>query len=294
VSKKIYIFLFVLFFIFIAPIIRADEALRIISLAPAITEIIFALEGGDMLVGVTSYCDYPPQAQEKEKVGGFINPNIEKIVSLSPDLVILSPNSGTKKVQEHLNYLDIDNCVVRFYTIQGLFEAYEVIGKRIGREAQGKMLYTELENTIQNIKQKFTEQMRPNVLFVRSHHPLYVAGENTYEDDVIFICGGINSIRGSGMRYPQYTVEGIVSLNPEIIVDATFYKTPNENQIKEIKNFWSPLQNISAVKNNNVYIIKTDIHSVPGPRTPKFLKIMASIIHPEVFGKEEQYSERIK
>ena len=289
----------VIFFIFISIIILggidgiAEEDRRIISLAPAITEIIFALEADDMLVGVTNYCDYPPEARHKEKVGGFINPNIEKILTLNPDVVILSPNSGTKNVQAHLAHLNIDNCVVQFYTINGLVESYGIIGEKIGRPLKARALRRKLEKTMRDISERLTEEARPHVLFVRSHQPMYVAGRNTYEDDVIFICGGINAITNGGLRYPHYTLEGIVSANPDIIIDATFYKTPNARQMLEIKNFWSPLKNITAVKNNNVYIIKTDIHSVPGPRTPQFLQIMARIIHPDVFGKEFEYSERI-
>jgi len=267
---------------------------RIVSLAPAITEIIFALGAQDRLVGVSSYCDFPPEARQIESVGGFINPNLEKIISLKPDLVVVSPNSGTKAVQANLNRLGIPNLIVQFYTIEGLVNAYRQLGSVLGKTDAAVQLQTELAATLDAITARLAGvTMLPRVLFVRAHNPLYVAAPGTYEDDLIIRTGGINCIPHSSVRYPHYNVEEIVRLNPDIIIDATFYDTPNESERAMVRSVWAPLTTIHAVQNNRIYIIKTDIHSVPGPRTPQMLTILASLVHPEYFGPETEFSETI-
>lgn len=270
-----------------------DTVRRVVSLAPAITEIIYSLGAEDVLVGVSDYCDYPPAAFTKEKVGGFINPNLEKIVSLSPDMVILSPNSGTQQIQSRLDRLGVKNTVVSFYTIEELIDAYKVIGKMLGKEQEAIAFENTVRGRMKSISSRVQEAASPLVLFVRSHEPLYVAGCGTYEDDLITVAGGKQCIVESAVRYPQYNIEEIIRLNPAIIIDATFYETPDFLQRRLIRDFWSSVKSIDAVANGQVYIIKTDIHSVPGPRTPLMLDIMAQIVHPEIFGEETTYSERI-
>ena len=285
--KKIYI-VFILLMCLCRPACAAYE--RVISLSPAITEILFALEAEEHLVGVSSYCDYPPRAKEITDMGGFINPNMERILLQKPDMVILSPNSGTKMIQEALDRLKITNQVVSFYTVEQLLEAYTEVGALVGKHEEAAHLRTLLESTIAELSSKTEAETRPTILFVREHSPLYVSGEGTYEDDLIRIVGGNNSIRGEAGRYPQYTLESVIALDPDIVIDAAYYETPTAEQQKSIRSFWSRLKTINAVQNKKVFIIKTDIHSVPGPRTPKLLRLLAQIVHPEIFGEETELS----
>ncbi len=265
---------------------------RIVSLSPAITEIIYALDAQDTLVGVSSYCDYPLVAKEKEDVGGFINPNIERIVLLKPDMVVLSPNSGTKTIQERLDRLGINNTVVSFYTIETLQESFIEIGSLVGREESAAQLRGQLSQTIARIETAVAAEDKPRVLFVREHMPLYVAGQGTFEDDVITIAGGINCVT-SKSRYPQYTIESVIALDPEIIIDATYYDTPTKDQYSSLRSFWQRLKMATAVKNKQVYIIKTDIHSVPGPRTDALLEVVAGIVHPSSWAEKSELSENV-
>ena len=167
---------------------------RVISLSPAITEIIYALGAEARLVGVSSYCNYPPAAQDKTDMGGFINPNLERIIVAKPDVVILSPNSGTKMIQESLARLGIKNEVVSFYTIDHLRKAYAQIGTLVGAEKKAAQLQRELAATIETIHAKTAGVTKPSMVFVREHSPLYVSGKGTYEDDLITIIGGTNSV----------------------------------------------------------------------------------------------------
>jgi len=283
--KRIIIFIY-LFLLFI-PRVSFAKAERIVSLSPAITEIIFSLGADNALVGVSSYCDWPIEARTKEKVGGFINPNIEKILSLNPDLVILSPNSGTKQIQKTLATLGIKNLIVSFYTIDELRKAYMTIGEHTGYDEQAQVLIHELDRAIETVRSKAEEKSGPRMLFVRSHTPLYLAGSGTYEDDLITIGGGINCITNSRIRYPHYTIESIIELDPEIIIDATYYETPGDEQIEKIRAFWLQVKNIRAVKDKRVYVILTDIHSVPGPRTPEMLEIVSMLINRDGFEKQQ-------
>lgn len=250
---------------------------RIVSLSPAITEILYALGAEQRLIGVSSFCDYPRAALSKENVGGFINPNLEKIISLRPDLVILSPNSGTKQIHQTLAAIGVKTAVVSFYTIDELRKAYAMIGAYTDSQENARRLTAELDEAVRETRDRAGNDA-PRVLFVRSHAPLCVAGRGTYEDDLINTLGALNCIANSRTRYPHYTVEALISIDPQIVIDATFYDTPNQEEKKQIKTFWAQLQSISAVKNKRVYIIKTDIHSVPGPRTPEMLRILARII----------------
>lgn len=288
--KKI---LFTIYILLIATCSYASPE-RIVSLSPAITEIVYAFGAEDSLIGVSNYCDYPPQAQEKEKVGGFINPNIEKILSLGPDLVILSPNSGTKYVQKQLEKLAINTMVVSFYTLDDLLKAYAQIGKILERENIAHMEQEKIIKTRERIQTSIPPHYKPTVLFVRSHNPLYVAARGTYENDLIDAIGGCNAVSGETKeRYPKYSIEEIMRINPDVIIDATFYETPLAAEKKMMARFWSDLRSIRAVEERKVYIIKTDIHSVPGPRTAQMLLIMAKLVYPDIFGEETEYTERL-
>jgi iron complex transport system substrate-binding protein len=290
-QRKILLLFFII--IFTASSRAAAEYNRVISLAPAITESIYALGAEEKLVGVTNYCDYPVQAQEKEKVGGFINPNIEKIVTLHPDVVIVSPNSGTKSVQQRLASFGIQTLVVDFYSLKGLIETYQVLGKTLNRNEEAVQLIDKLNRTIATVQGKVEGYEGPRLLFVRSHIPFHVAGRGTFEDDIITMAGGQNCITNNTVRYPRYNFEEIIKANPHIIIDATYYDTPNEEQLRALQQFWSSWPMLDAVKSKRIYIIKTDLHSVPGPRTPHFITIVAALIHPEVFGTEEDFVQRI-
>ena len=269
---------------------------RIISLAPAITEILYALDAGESIAGVTDYCDYPPDAKEKPSIGGFINPNIEKIIALNPDLVILSPNSGTKTIKEKLDRFNLKNQVVSFYTLNDLREAFLILGEIVDRKNNAESMVKELDGIVEEIQVLMNKKGkgRPDVLFVRSHSPLYVAGRGTYEDDIIDAAGGMNCVKWSNGRYPNYNIEEIIRLNPEIIIDATYYDTPSKEEADELLEFWGKYKGINAVKSGKVYIIKTDIHSVPGPRTAECIKILAQIIHPELFGVDVDDGQFLK
>lgn len=288
--KKIII---LLSFFFLPLTTSAAEYERIVSLSPAITEIIYTLGMESRLVGVTDFCDHPPEAQEKGSVGGFINPNLEKIIALAPDVVIISKNSGTRAIARKLDEFAIPTEIVSFYSLSELYDAFRKIAYIGNVGVKGEENVKLFLDKISNYRSVLNDITPKKVLFIRWRDPLSVAAHGSLEDEIITIAGGRNIVAKSKTRYPVYTAEAIALTDPDVIIDASCYNTPTTAEREEIAHFWQKFRHLKAVQNDNVFIIKTDLHSVPGPRTVQFIDEMASIIHPELFTDTWGLSERL-
>jgi iron complex transport system substrate-binding protein len=271
----------------------AAEYKRIVSLAPAITEIVYAFGMDKQLVGVTDYCDYPEEARQKESVGGFINPSLEKIIALDPDIVVVSKNGGLKGIARKLDEFAIPIKIVSFYSLTDLYEAFRAVAALGDIPERGEEEVRRFDEKIEACRATLESVPPRKVLFIRWRDPLSVAANGSLEDEIITITGGTNIVTGSKTRYPAYTAEAIALAQPDVIIDASYYNTPTEAERKEIARFWQKFGHLEAVKNDNVFIIKTDLHSVPGPRTVQFIDEMAHILHPEKFTTTWGLSERI-
>jgi iron complex transport system substrate-binding protein len=259
---------------------------RIISLAPSITETLFALGLGEQVVGVTRYCDYPPEALTKSKVGGYLDPNMEAIVALEPDLVITFP--GYQALEQRLEQLGISTLQVQHQTLRDILDSIHIIGTATGKEIEAKDLLTVLRSRIEDIKAKVADLPRPRVLVVMGHprgNPLkevFVAGTADPYDEMIQITGGINAYRGSFIRVPPLSAEGIIYLNPEVIIDLISSQEMKGWNDKVLFQDWANLPEVSAVKTGRVHFFTDDFDTVPGPRFILTLEKMARVIHPEV------------
>ncbi len=246
---------------------------RIISLAPSVTETLFALGLGDRVVGVTSYCDYPPEAARKEKVGDTLRPGLEKIVSLKPDLVIASTSSQLEQFVRDLDEVGIPIYVSNPHTLAGVLASIEVIGAITGVDDRAEELTDKMRARINAVESGLAAvRERPGVLFILGVEPLITVGGASFINELISRAGGDSISRGVEAEYPQYSLETAVARCPEVI----FLQT-GESRLPE------RLNQTPAALNNRVFQLDDNLLMRPGPRIVDGLEQMAARIHPEAF-----------
>lgn len=249
-----------------------DQPQRVVSLSPAVTEIIFALGGDDLLVGRTDFCKYPDEAQQIESIGGISNINIEKILTLKPDLVI-SGSMVPKKSAEHLDAMGIPlACVIEKAQYDGLYENIQRIGNLINRRHEADSLVNLLKNGILDIKTD-TLAKRPTLYYVVGFGAAgnFTAGGNTFINEIIQMAGAENI--ANDIKGWNYSLEALMQADPDYILirqeDAeTFVKT-------------SPYTDLTAVKSGNVIPIESGLIDLQVPRNIEAIKL----IHKWVNGK---------
>ncbi len=295
IPRKIFIFIFVVSFFFSPSFLCAKSYERIVSLSPSITEILFALGAGNQVVGVTTYCEYPPEAKAKPKVGGFTNQNLEAIIHQKPDLVILNPNSGTKFTYERLKQIGIEALVVPLYSWNDLLETIKQIGEAVGHPKETEELRNQFLKISKQIRIRSVNRPRKKVVLVNWHSPIIAAAGGTIEGNLIKLAGGENIIASGPLHYIQLSAEALFAQDPDLIIDASRMgkKTSFEQQREMVKKFWHQYSELRAVKSGEVYVFKDDVYSVPGPRTIQLMKAIDAILDPTTNAKNEFY-ERIK
>ena len=263
------------------------EYSRIISLAPNITEILYALGIGKNIAGATRFCNYPPEARNIQRVGGFLDINYESIITLNPDLVILLPEH--EKVQQNLRKLDLPFLIVENRSISKILNSISTIGKVCHAEQQATHLRSQIESRLKMIHEKTNSLARPSVLISVSHSmdtgtlkDLTIAGEKTFYNELITSAGGKNAYHGHTIAYPVLSAEGLILLNPSIIIDLIPNLHKENIKASTVLAQWQSISYIDAVKNNQVYIISEDYAVIPGPRFIRFVEELTRIIHPEI------------
>ncbi len=266
---------------------------RIISLSPSITETLFALGAGDRVVGVTQFCDRPGEAKAKPKVGGIINPDLEAIVVLKPDLVIAQKSQA---VAPRLGGLGIATLEIRNANIRELMHSYAEIGAAIGAGSQAQKLLAELEAKIKWMKQATRKVKRVKVLLVVDRNPLYVAGGKTFIDELIALAGGKNIFGDSRAPYPQVSLEEIMTRAPEVIIEVIVMPGDKEPVKSKGRPGWERWGMIPAVASGRIYNMKDDSLLRPGPRLAVALEKLFSLLHPDLarkaLAKEKDTADR--
>ncbi len=257
----------------------------IISLAPSNTEILFALGLVDKLVAVSQYCNYPPEVQNKPKVGGFSTINIEKVVSFEPDL-ILATGGVQEEAARNLKRLGLTVISLDAKRTGDVLENILLVGKITGRAESARRLRGNLEERIRAVTNKtgdLPDTQRPRVFYEVQYDPLMTAGPGTFIDDLIHLAGGVNIASDSATKYPVYNLEILIERNPEVII-VSFWHGSIVASVEGVKSRkrWKI---IDAVQNNRVYGIHADLVSRPGPRIVDGLEEIAKYIHPELFKK---------
>lgn len=254
---------------------------RIVSLAPSNTEILFALGLEDKIVGVTDYCDYPKAVSSKDKIGGYSEPNIEKIISLKPDL-ILATDIHQKPVEE-LEKLGVPSVVIEPEDFDEMLASIEITGKATGRHKEATALINDLKARIKEVGDmvaKIPTDNRPKVLYELWHTPITTAGPGTFVDDIIQRAGGENIARDANKAYPQYSQEMIIAKNPDIIIFSHHGTTGETAEDILQRPGWN---SINAVKNNKVFYVDENLVQRATPRLVDGLEQFVKIMHPELF-----------
>ncbi len=256
---------------------------RIVSLSPSNTEILFALGLGDKVVGVTEYCNYPQAAATKPKIGGFSTVDIEKVVSLEPDLV-LAANIHSKTAIPALEKLGLTVVALTPNSLPEVLDSITLIGKITGQNKQASKLVSDLKTRIEAITDKtqtLSLNQRPRVFYITWHDPLMTAGTGTLADDVISSAGGQN-IASDISGDKTIDLETVIYRDPQVIVASIGMGTGEDLPWQYVQN--EPrLKNTQALLNDRIYKIDGDLIHRPGPRIVEALEQMAHFIHPELF-----------
>ncbi len=259
----------------------ADSAQRIVSLAPSVTETLFALGAGNEVVGVSQYCDYPPSVNKLPRVGSFIRPNIEAIMALRPTLVIgLATSSNLPEIRA-LRAMSIDTLMAddgEGRSIGAIERSIVVIGDRIGANTAARALVERINRHLQAIAARTDHSPRRSILMVVGHQPMVAVGPGTFLDQLMALAGGANIAPRTEQAWPRLSIEYIIACHPEVILDGQMGTDPADHG-----GFWSKYPTIPAVKNHRVFGYPESPTLHPGPRIGLTLDLMARLIHPEQF-----------
>jgi iron complex transport system substrate-binding protein len=250
---------------------------RIVSLAPSITETLFALSLDSSIVGVTDYCDVPSIAKLKPKVGGMLNPNIERIIELKPDLVLMSASGNMQTDYQKLTSLGIPVFVSNPRTIDGVLKSIRDIGELTQQKATAETLAAKLRNRRSKIIEELRTKPSQKVLLLLSLNPLIAAGKGTFLDELITAARGENIARGAGISYPVLSREEIFRSKPDVII-ATSDIVKARDAIAAAYPEWRELP---AIQNKRIAIVDASLVSRPGPRIVEGLEVVARMIHGE-------------
>ena len=265
---------------------------RIISLSPSTTEILFALGLGDRVVGVSRYCQYPPEARTKAQVGGYLDPSYEAVLALKPDLVVL--RSEKEQFVKAFRELGLNLLPVRHDSVEGILESIVVIGRRCGAEAEARRMVADIQGQIHRISEKTAGLERPRVILVAERtlasgkiQNVYVAGADAFTNRMILLAGGKNACAETAAGFPVVSGEGILRMNPQVIFDLVAERSRAGMSREEILRDWQQLPNVEAVRTGRVYLVDDDYAFIPGPRFIRLVEKFARLIHPEKFASAE-------
>jgi cobalamin transport system substrate-binding protein len=256
--------------------------MRIISLAPSVTETIFALGLGGRLVGVSTYCDYPPAANRIDRVGSFLAPNVEAIVAKHPDVIIAVPSPGNESPVETLRRLGMKVLLVDPQTVAEIEESFVTIGRELDHEAEARALVSRVERRMASVRARVAGAPARKVLMVVGQTPLIAAGAHTFQDELIRMAGGINVAAAAGGTWPHLSLEFAIAAAPEVIIDTTMGNEERAGAAAALR-FWKAFPSLPAVRDGRIYGYKAYQLLRPGPRIGEALSLIARFIHPERF-----------
>ncbi len=271
------------------PVAIPDRPLRVVSLAPSITEAIYALGRGDWLVGVTDVCDYPPPARELPKVGGIAAPNLEQIVRLRPDLVFATAEGNARDLLDRLERLGVATFALQPDSYQGVVRSIAAIGRVLAAEPAARGIVDDIRRQVRRIEELVAGRPRPGVLFLIWTDPLIAAGAGTYLDDLLEMAGGRNIVRERGGSYPRLNWEQVVAGAPDVILLADHREDSERSATGsgDVPAEWRAWQAVPAIRTGQVQAVPSNTILRPGPRLGEGLTRLAQAIHPEVFAVAE-------
>lgn len=241
---------------------------RVVSLAPNITEIIYKIGAGDLLVGRTEFCLYPPAALTVPSVGGYLNVDYEKIVALQPDLVLMLPNP---EMEKKLHLLNIRTSSLPDETLDDILESISRIGQLLGRTSRAAQVVAGIQDTLRWVQRQSGNQPPISTLLVVGRQPgslngIYAAGKNTYLSELTELCGAENAFRDVPLRYFEVSKEDLIRRDPTAILEFRVMDTADSAAVASIAADWNALPLLQAVQHHRIYIFTERYFLIPGPR----------------------------
>ncbi len=269
-----------------AALVHAQAPKRIVSTAPSITELLYALGLGDRIVGVDRFSRYPAEALKKPKIGDYVNPNLEAIAALRPDLVIIPTNPI--RLAERLGVLRLKVLEIDQDTIAKLYDSFRIVGEATGATAKAAQLASTVQAQLDAVRKRAAPLKRTRVMFVVGRTPnrldgLIVVGQASYLNEIITLAGGENVFRDAVAPYPGVSLEEVLARNPDVIVDMGEMADTvgvTEERKQEVVSLWDRLSSVAAVKQHRVYAVASDIYVEPGPRVVDAAKAFLEMLHP--------------
>jgi iron complex transport system substrate-binding protein len=261
--------------------VRIPQAVhRIVSLAPSLTETVYALGLQDRLVGDTVYCDYPPDAQKKTKVGGGINPSLEMIAALHPDIVLVTKGFNRLETVHALDNLGISSFTTDPHSVNDIIASSKKLADLLGVPEAGASVAANMEHQLANLQQRLASSPAKRVLFVVWHQPLISVGKDTFIADALRRAGAV-SIVDSEQNWPQVNLEEIVRLQPDFLVFAASHSETIPSTVEALATLpgWSILDAIA----NRRYAVISDAVNRPAPRIVSAIEDLARQLHADVF-----------
>lgn len=258
---------------------------RIISLIPATTEMLFAMGAGDRLAGVSDYDRFPPEVSKLPRVGGLLDPNVERLISLRPDLVIVYDSQTDLKQQ-----LDRAGIAMFRYSHRGLpdiTETMRALGERVGSKAAADAAASRIEAQLTAIRVRVAGRPRPTTLLVFGRDAgalrhIDASGGYGFLHDVLELAGARDVLGDLKQQSVDMSTEMILRRAPEVIIELHYGDSLKQERLDDERKVWSALPSVPAVKNNRVYLMRGDEFVVPGPRIVIAAERFAQTLHPEI------------
>ncbi len=270
------IFFFVIFFTLLSGSAFSAPPERIVSLAPNITEILYAISIEDKIVAVTDFCDYPPRAKEKPKIGGMSNPSLESIISLKPDIVVMTTDGNPKEIEERLRHLGIKTYVFTARQVAELPQGIRELGITLGAKEKAYKLAEEIETKLQKSEVRSQKsEVKGKALFIVWPEPLIVAGPGTAIDDALQLLGWENIASDAKTKYPKYSIEKVIEHSPDVILIG---KSMGADTKALSKGLMKKLGMLEAVKKGRIYFTGDALYRL-GPRIVEGIEEMEGYLN---------------
>jgi iron complex transport system substrate-binding protein len=259
---------------------------RVLSLAPSLTEMLFAIGLDEEIVGVTNFCNYPPAAAGKPKVG-YTQPNLESLLALSPDMVAAPGELLRADVLAKLEALKVPTYIFEAKSLEHVLAHIHTLGRIFERSSAADALTRHMRERIAEVSRRVQTTERRRVLYVLSSHPLITVGRDSYIHQMIELAGGINIGAGMSGAYPRLSMETVLEKDPEVLV---FPVGSTESVPEHEQDTWKRWTGLSAVQRERLHVVSSDALNRPGPRVVDGLEQLAQVIHPEAFSSDHSSS----
>jgi iron complex transport system substrate-binding protein len=259
---------------------------RIVSLVPAVTEILFAIGAGPLVVGVSSYDSFPPGVQSLPRVGALINPDFERILALRPGIVIVY--TSQRELQARLARAGVRTFEYRHGGITAVLDSIRSVGGLVDRQQQAQRLAQDIRTRIDRISSRVASRPRPRTLLVFERQPrtlrnMYVSGGIGFINEMLEAAGGTNVFADVRQESVQPSHETLLTRGPDVIIEVRATGLMAEAELREDQKVWSALPSLEAVRRGRIHVLIGDYLVVPGPRLADGIEALARTLHPEVF-----------